>query len=187
MDDKTGNRTEIGRRFVRQRRPFQDVSERLVYTDGSCTRNGREDATGHSIVAYEPKLDAPVYLTTKRSLMDMAVTRSHTLPDQTLYGRLRYIRPSSNRAKLYATILALQACPWAKEGGKTLVVAGDLKYVVRGITEWVWRWRENGWIKSDGDRVKNVDLWELLLERILELYEQGVTVKFWKVPRVKSA
>ena len=111
----------------------------------------------------------------------------HKLPDHTLYGRKRFARPTSNRVKLYAAIKALEARPWAEERWKTIVVAGDLELVVNGITEWVWRWRENDWTRSDGKTVANVDLWEVLLDRIVDLDRQGVAVKFWRVPRVKSS
>ena len=38
----------------------------------------------------------------------------------------------------------------------------DSEYLRRGITEWVARWKSNGWKTADRKPVKNVDLWCLL-------------------------
>ncbi|KZV75011.1 ribonuclease H-like protein [Peniophora sp. CONT] len=182
---KTGTRKQIGRRFVRKRRPFE-LRECLVYTDASCFNNGGDDAVAESIVAYQPEPFAPNDFDEDESFMGIAEHETYELPEYTLDRASRYIRPSSNRAKLYAAIRALEARPWAQEKWRTLVIAGDLEYVVNGITDWIWKWRDNNWILRNGRRVANVDLWELLLDRILDLDRQGVAVKFWKVPRVKN-
>ena len=42
---------------------------------------------------------------------------------------------------------------------RPLVVISDSQYVVKGISEWVFGWRNNGWINSQGQPVKNRDLW----------------------------
>ena len=53
----------------------------------------------------------------------------------------------------------------------------DIKYLVDGITKgWAIGWRKNGWKKADKKPVKNVDLWE----RLLELMEKH-SVTFNKV------
>lgn len=40
----------------------------------------------------------------------------------------------------------------------------DSQYVRRGITEWMARWKKNGWRTSDRKPVKNKDLWQRLDE-----------------------
>ncbi len=40
----------------------------------------------------------------------------------------------------------------------------DSKYVQEGITKYIHKWQANGWRNSNGDPVKNQDLWETLLE-----------------------
>ena len=35
----------------------------------------------------------------------------------------------------------------------------DSKYVKQGITEWITKWRINGWKTSKKEEVKNKDLW----------------------------
>jgi len=43
-----------------------------------------------------------------------------------------------------------------------VVLSTDSEYVRRGITEWVPRWRRNGWRTSQKTPVKNRDLWQRL-------------------------
>jgi ribonuclease HI len=38
----------------------------------------------------------------------------------------------------------------------------DSQYVKKGITEYLPKWRSNGWVKSNGDPVLNQDLWDQL-------------------------
>jgi ribonuclease HI len=38
----------------------------------------------------------------------------------------------------------------------------DSKYLRQGITDWLVRWKRNGWKTADRKPVKNVDLWQRL-------------------------
>ena len=38
----------------------------------------------------------------------------------------------------------------------------DSQYVQLGMTKYLPNWKEKGWVKSNGDRVLNRDLWEQL-------------------------
>ena len=40
----------------------------------------------------------------------------------------------------------------------------DSKYVQEGITKHIHKWKANGWRNSNGEPVKNQDLWEALYE-----------------------
>ena len=37
-------------------------------------------------------------------------------------------------------------------------------FVIRSMTEWIDNWKKKDWIKSDGEKVKNVDILELLIK-----------------------
>ena len=65
---------------------------------------------------------------------------------------------TNNRMELTAAIQALGALrePCRVE------LHTDSEYLRRGITEWVIRWKSNGWRTADRKPVKNVDLWRLL-------------------------
>jgi ribonuclease HI len=64
----------------------------------------------------------------------------------------------------------------------TLVVKSDSEYVVKGATEWLPKWKENGWKKSSGQPVANAELWRII-DAILKQLEYDIKVQFWLVPR----
>jgi len=66
---------------------------------------------------------------------------------------------TNNRMELTATIKALEAL---KKPSKVILTT-DSKYVITGITEWIYGWQKNGWKNSEKKEVKNKDLWQALL------------------------
>ncbi|MGD0142786.1 MAG: ribonuclease HI [Rhizomicrobium sp.] len=65
---------------------------------------------------------------------------------------------TNNRMELMAAIRALEALTKTS----TVVVHTDSRYVMDGITQWLPRWKKNGWKTSDKKPVKNEDLWRAL-------------------------
>ena len=65
---------------------------------------------------------------------------------------------TNNRMELSAAIMALQEVNKNSE----ITIYTDSTYVKNGITEWVLKWKENGWKNSNKEPVKNKDLWEKL-------------------------
>ncbi|ASR37129.1 ribonuclease HI [Prauserella marina] len=65
---------------------------------------------------------------------------------------------TNNRMELTAPIEALEALT------RPSVVAlyTDSSYVRNGITQWLARWKSNGWLTSAREPVKNADLWQRL-------------------------
>jgi ribonuclease HI len=65
---------------------------------------------------------------------------------------------TNNRMELMAVIVALESLtrPTCAE------ITTDSQYVKRGITEWMSRWKRNGWVTAERKPVKNRDLWERL-------------------------
>ena len=64
---------------------------------------------------------------------------------------------TNNEMELLAAIEALENLP----PGATVALTTDSQYVERGITEWIGRWKRNGWRTRNGP-VKNRALWERL-------------------------
>jgi ribonuclease HI len=62
---------------------------------------------------------------------------------------------TNNRMELRAVIAALRTLtrPCRVE------VFTDSEYLRRGVTEWLARWRRNGWLTASKQPVKNQDLW----------------------------
>ncbi len=67
---------------------------------------------------------------------------------------------TNNRMELLAAISALEALtrPCAVD------LYTDSNYLRGGITQWIHGWRRNGWKTADKKPVKNVDLWQRLVE-----------------------
>jgi ribonuclease HI len=65
---------------------------------------------------------------------------------------------TNNRMELMAAIRALESL----KRDVTARLTTDSNYVKQGITEWLPKWKRNGWRTSDKKPVKNVDLWQRL-------------------------
>ena len=50
------------------------------------------------------------------------------------------------------------------DAGTRVIVVTDSEYLVSAMTRgWAKRWRKNQWIKQDGEKAKNTDLWKRIL------------------------
>ena len=161
-----------GPRFIRR----ANGEQMLLYTDGACSNNGQFSATAGCAFVYRPSSFAPPNDGTVSFPLEIQGPSGVTYP------------PTSNRAELRAVIAALQFRSWTSEGWTELVIATDSEYVVLGATQWVRGWLQNGWLTNKKTPVKNRDLWELLLQRIQELFLQRMQdvrfrVLFWRIPR----
>ncbi len=67
---------------------------------------------------------------------------------------------TNNRMELTAPIRALDALTRPS----IVQLYTDSTYVRSGITSWVASWKRNGWLTSAKQPVKNVDLWQDLVE-----------------------
>jgi ribonuclease HI len=70
---------------------------------------------------------------------------------------------TNNRMELIAPIMALKKIKTNSE----IIIYTDSTYVKNGITEWIKRWKDNGWKSANKKPIKNKDLW-LILDSICE-------------------
>ena len=63
---------------------------------------------------------------------------------------------TNNRMELRAAVEALRALP----DGTEIDLHTDSQYLRTGMSEWLARWKRNGWRTADRKPVKNVDLWQ---------------------------
>ncbi len=70
---------------------------------------------------------------------------------------------TNNRMELTAAIRGLEAL---KPGSRAALYT-DSRYLKDGITEWIAKWKRNGWRTSSKKPVKNADLW-LRLDEVLK-------------------
>ena len=69
---------------------------------------------------------------------------------------------TNNRMELMAAIKSLKAL----KKPSTVVIHTDSRYVMDGLTQWLPRWKQNGWKTSDKKPVKNDDLWRALDQQV---------------------
>ena len=68
-------------------------------------------------------------------------------------------KKTNNRAEYSAALAALRRANLQDpSAGRPLFIFTDSMLLVRIIQEWLPTWRENGWVKADGSKVKNPDL-----------------------------
>ena len=65
---------------------------------------------------------------------------------------------TNNRMELTAAIRALQSL----KNPSAVTIHTDSRYVMDGATQWMKRWKTNGWKTADKKPVKNDDLWRAL-------------------------
>jgi ribonuclease HI len=72
---------------------------------------------------------------------------------------------TNNRMELSGAVKALSHLPPSDEGGlREVDFYTDSKYVINGMTGWIYGWQKNGWQTKDKHDVLNKDLWEKLFE-----------------------
>lgn len=69
---------------------------------------------------------------------------------------------TNNRMELRAAIEALNALRRPCK----VTLSTDSTYVKNGITQWIHKWKQNGWKTAARKPVKNVDLWQALEDAI---------------------
>lgn len=65
---------------------------------------------------------------------------------------------TNNRMEIMAALEALRAVP----DGAEVDLHTDSQYLRNGMSDWLARWKRNGWRTADKKPVKNEDLWRAL-------------------------
>ena len=73
---------------------------------------------------------------------------------------------TNNRMEMMAVIMGAEAL----KRGCSVDIYTDSTYVMKGVTEWLRGWKQNGWRTAARQPVKNVDLWQRL-EKALDRHE----------------
>jgi ribonuclease HI len=109
--------------------------ELSVYTDGGCW--GNPGPGGWAFV-----------LATGNDTASVIIERSGAEANTT-----------NNRMELCAVIEALQEIDARAMRVEGINIFTDSQYVQKGMSEWISKWKKNGWRSSAKEPVKNSDLW----------------------------
>ena len=137
-----------------------------IYVDGGCRGNGKPDSIGAAAAVFRRKWG-------KRNCWTRAMPRWPT--------------PTNQRAEITAIILALEQAleEYANLDGNPWLdvkIYSDSKYAIGCMTDWVYKWRANGWRNAAGNEVANRDLIEEASDLDDRLKEEG-DVKYIWIPR----
>ena len=123
-------------KLVSVEEPSESENTLIVFTDGSAIANGKRNAIASyaTVWPFHPELD-----------------HSARVPQ----GELQTNNRGEYRALIHAFIQADEIDP---SRSKTLIVYTDSMLLINSLTLWMHGWKRNGWRKSDGSAVANVDL-----------------------------
>ncbi|KAL2835982.1 ribonuclease H-like protein [Aspergillus pseudoustus] len=141
-----------------------------IFADGGCRGNGQPGSIGAAAIIYRQRKHR------------YRGARTFTLP--------RRPTPTNQRAELMAIILALEsACDKCRDLNTyprvDVTIYTDSRYAVDCMNQWIHKWRNNGWIGSSGNPVKNRDLIEGAADAAEDLRERG-DVKYEWIPRERN-
>ena len=135
------------------------MRRKWVYVDGACIRNGQPDAgAGYG-----------VWFGNNHELNVSAVVSGG--------------KHSNQVAEIQAAIAAIEIA--LQENFSGLKIYTDSEYVYNGITNWIFKWRENGWRTSLGNPVANQVEWEDL-EYEVNCFEERHGRIVWRWIRAHS-
>lgn len=130
----------------------------IVYTDGSCRGNGKASNTGgYGVVALQSRDgnedEAEIIECYSKSSLDTTNNREEL--KAILYTMIKYGAKDNNIPQVYS----------------------DSAYAVNTLTNWMFGWQKNGWIKSDKKTPENLDL----IQAYYNLYKKGHRIDLKKV------
>jgi len=89
-------------------------------------------------------------------------------------------------AELYATVKALDVVKELIDESHVIspvVLYTDSASLVHGVSDFIWKWEENGYRNARGSPVVDAYAFKVLHKRIQVWQRRGTEINFWKVPR----
>src|SRR3989339_80015 len=131
----------------------------IIYTDGAAKGNPGEAGWGAVIIFYNDKLKVE---SRKLKVLEIGGGVEHA---------------TNNQMELTAPIEALKYLKKINTQGSPVEIVSDSKYVILGITEWIFNWQKNNWRNAAKKPVLNRELWEELFALVQELKPKWTYVK----------
>ena len=131
-----------------------------LYTDGSCLKN----PSGPSGIGYIIR-----YMDSDGKVVQLERSQG-------------YKSSTSNRMEVLAAITGITEIMSNIENGAfgdvdKIIVFSDSKYVCDAITRrWIYMWKQNRWMTFSRTEVKNIDLWERIIEILDKLNNMAVDI-----------
>jgi len=127
-------------------------NEIIVYTDGSSLGNPGNGGWGI------------IFLTDKKAF-EMAGSQKNV---------------TNNQMELEAMYKAFELMTERNIAGYEVNIFSDSKYVITGLTEWIYNWKKNGWKTASKKDVLNKNYW-IDISSMMEILENQNNISFFHV------
>ena len=132
-----------------------------IYTDGAAKGNPGKAGWGAVILIHPYPASPLVRGRSEEGVLEIGGNKEHA---------------TNNQMELTAPIEALKYVKNNKIDAPVEIVS-DSKYVILGITEWIFNWQKNNWRNAAKKPVLNRELWEELHALVKELKPMWTYVK----------
>lgn len=136
----------------------------VVYTDGSCRANGKENANGGIGVFFgdnDPRNKSINYTQIRKMFIEK---HNEDLGIAT-----------NNKTELLAILFALGTVEEHLNDKKTLIIKSDSNYSIKCVTDWSVKWKKNDWKTANGVPVSN----QFIIKTIVDFIEKyPLQIKF---------
>ena len=120
-----------------------------IYTDGSARGNPGPAGWG-AVFLFHPYPTSPLLRgRSKEGVFEIGGRADHA---------------TNNQMELTGPIEAMKYLKNKNTQGNPVEIISDSKYVILGITEWIFNWQKNNWRNAVKKPVLNRELWEKLYE-----------------------
>jgi ribonuclease HI len=140
---------------------MRNINKIIVYTDGACRNNGSKSSKGgwSFVILFDNN---------KKEIHAAGYSEMTT----------------NQRMELTATIKALEEIRtrWSNSN-IPVVILSDSQYVVKGASNWMFKWEQKGWKKLNKSNSKsrgevvNLDLWKKMFELVNEIHPSFEWIK----------
>ncbi|KAH6977799.1 ribonuclease H-like domain-containing protein [Fusarium venenatum] len=138
----------------------------FIAVDGACRGNGQVNAKAAIGVFFG---QASTY------------NQSVLLTEPNMTNQIAELKAGILALKQAKEIVRNNALPYGPL--HTIVIKSDSDYLVKGMTEWVFKWETNGYKTAKRKLVENAKLFQELCALVGDLNTSNVEVLFWRVPR----
>lgn len=118
-----------------------------IYTDGSCTGNGKKNSKGGIGVFFNNDDPRNISLKYTDFKMEWISKYNEDLGEAT-----------NNKCELGAIYKALRIVKQNLQNNERVIIKSDSKYSINCCTTWIKKWEKDNWLTSTGKKVSNKNL-----------------------------
>ena len=161
-----------GYEFVMDRPKQGTGNDKYILTQSGYLNNDQL-AQAHAIKSFKNRKELLEAIDRESEYLPVDVTVEHYFDAIYSFGRLA----SNNEAELQAAICGIRLAIDRK--AESLLLYTDSEYVVKGINDYRETWIAKGFTRSDGQPIRNVDLWRELFSLYATLNGQARVSVQW--------